>query len=109
MLSLTCDCTMYASLRGRHQQWLGSAAYGAAVTCSNLVTSLYVDCKRGLGEQALRVGVPCVHWLVSCMQKSKNKITRHYYAPNFSLQVVPAVSALVCSFHCVEHMLTIAG
>ena len=67
MLSLTCDCTMYASLKGHHQQWLESAAHGAAVPCSNLVVGMYVDCERGLGQQVLRATVPCLYWLASCM------------------------------------------
>ena len=67
LLSLTCDCTMYASLKGCHQQWLGSAAHGAAVPCSNLVVSMYVDCEKGLGQQALRAAVPRLQLLASCM------------------------------------------
>ena len=53
LLSLACDCTMYASLTGSQQQWLGSAAHGAAVPCLNLVVCMYVDCEKGLGQQAL--------------------------------------------------------
>ena len=67
LLSLTCDCTMYASLKGCHQQWLGSAAHGAAVLCSNLVVSMYVDCEKGLGQQALWAAVPRLQLLASCM------------------------------------------